>query len=91
MAFAYWRPGVDRCVHPRCGEPDARCFHWPDVPIDREPARLNNERLGLAPPAPAPKRSAAPPVATPVRMADVDAFSLSPPVSQRSTRSRRRK
>jgi hypothetical protein len=91
MTFRRWNPAVDRCVHPRCGQPDAACFHWPDVLIDREPARLNNERLGLAQPAPAPKRVTPPTPTTPVRMADVDALTLSPSVPQRPARSRRRK
>ncbi len=88
--FERWRPGVDRCVRPRCGQPDATCFHWPDVLIDREPARLNNERLGLTP-APVARVVNRTHTAPPVRMADTDAFTLSPPVSPKPARSRRRK
>ncbi len=88
--FERWRPGVDLCPRHGCGTPGALCYHWPDVPIDRGPDRANQARLGLTP-APVARAVNRTTPAPPVRMADTEGFALSPPVSPKPARSRRRK
>lgn len=83
--FRRWNPAVDRCHRDGCGTPQALCFHWPDLLVDLEPARRAAAAYG-APKAPPPDPAELPPA----RLAEVDAFSLSPPVSMRPSRRGRR-
>jgi hypothetical protein len=82
--FRCWNPAVDRCQRYGCGTPAALCFHWPGTPVDREPDRRAAAAYD-APKAPPPDPEPPPPL-----RAGLDAFALSPPVSQRPARSRRR-
>lgn len=80
-----WGP-ADRCHRHDCGAPGAGCFHWPGLPVDRSADALTNARYG-APVATAPvatRRAPASPPLEPMRPAELDAFSLSPSVSDRA-------
>lgn len=45
-AFRKWS-ATDRCARDGCGSPDAACFHWPNVAVDRSPDAATNARFAL--------------------------------------------